>query len=501
MEHPAEFICGNADCQKVAQIACSACKSTVYCSDECRRQHWDEEHRQICASISVFTRPPFPLYTALTKRKIAKDAQFNHAQLNAAYGAVLGHAIGDSLGSLVEFKSSSVITGLLKDLVTPEGFAVMRKSYPMESVTITLLEHTMRMPGKTQYWPGSFGLYPGQVTDDTMMSIAVADALLTSSRSEEVLHHNARLFVRYFHPELAGEQAPTPFDKGNATRFAIDGRVLGASRVGAPVPYDSPVLESVMVSNAKLWDLAQKDRGLAGGNLSNGALMRTVPYAVRYWRGEAERQLVKTASDGAQLTHAAEEVVEGSVAYAIMVASLIRNAGSGYYTTRAELAIKDVRAYFAGAAQTDARTRVLAYINAAIADATPRRFDPNSVVPFDLPESPRDYGTYFNGLRAAVFFLVQASVHGVEYKEAMRHCIRAGGDTDTNAAITGGMVGAFWGLDHLPPLYVERVLAYKNSMVVWTTVEGKRVPTRGNPVAEWLLASRWTDLVPRLMSA
>jgi ADP-ribosylglycohydrolase len=33
----------------------------------------------------------------------------------------------------------------------------------------------------------------------------------------------------------------------------------------------------------------------------------------------------------------------------------------------------------------------------------------------------------------------------------MREILTAGGDTDTNAAIVGGVMGAFWGLDNIEP--------------------------------------------------
>ena len=46
----------------------------------------------------------------------------------------------------------------------------------------------------------------------------------------------------------------------------------------------------------------------------------------------------------------------------------------------------------------------------------------------------------------------------------MREVLEAGGDTDTNAAIVGGIMGAFWGLDNIDATWVEKVLSYSPKM-------------------------------------
>jgi ADP-ribosyl-[dinitrogen reductase] hydrolase len=48
--------------------------------------------------------------------------------------------------------------------------------------------------------------------------------------------------------------------------------------------------------------------------------------------------------------------------------------------------------------------------------------------------------------------------HASEFEGALRSVVRAGGDTDTNAAITGALVGARFGLDAIPPRWVDRVV-------------------------------------------
>ncbi len=41
-----------------------------------------------------------------------------------------------------------------------------------------------------------------------------------------------------------------------------------------------------------------------------------------------------------------------------------------------------------------------------------------------------------------MYFLVT----NTSYDVAIKHMLREGGDTDTNAAIVGGLIGALWGL-------------------------------------------------------
>ena len=44
------------------------------------------------------------------------------------------------------------------------------------------------------------------------------------------------------------------------------------------------------------------------------------------------------------------------------------------------------------------------------------------------------------------------------YAKAMRDMIYEGGDTDTNACILGGMVGAALGVEHIPKTYIDIIL-------------------------------------------
>jgi len=44
----------------------------------------------------------------------------------------------------------------------------------------------------------------------------------------------------------------------------------------------------------------------------------------------------------------------------------------------------------------------------------------------------------------------RALISGTDYVTAMRNVLMIGGDTDTNACIVGGMVGAYHGINTIP---------------------------------------------------
>ncbi len=50
---------------------------------------------------------------------------------------------------------------------------------------------------------------------------------------------------------------------------------------------------------------------------------------------------------------------------------------------------------------------------------------------------------------------------GVELKEAFRDILLRGGDTDTNACIIGGLIGAAHGFESIPDDWVEKVLSFE----------------------------------------
>jgi hypothetical protein len=52
---------------------------------------------------------------------------------------------------------------------------------------------------------------------------------------------------------------------------------------------------------------------------------------------------------------------------------------------------------------------------------------------------------------------LQVAAEGLGFEEGLRHVVALGGDTDTNAAVAGALLGALHGVDGLPSAWVRRL--------------------------------------------
>ena len=138
---------------------------------------------------------------------------------------------------------------------------------------------------------GPFALPPGAWTDDTAMTLALADSLAAS----ELLDCRA-LMNRFVAWWRNGEYSCTGacFDIGNATCEALD-RYL---RTGDPLA-------------------GSTDPHSAG----NGSLMRLAPVALRFWNDRS--LLADTAAEQSRTTHAVEEAVDACRVFAELLADAI----------------------------------------------------------------------------------------------------------------------------------------------------------------------------------
>jgi ADP-ribosylglycohydrolase len=53
---------------------------------------------------------------------------------------------------------------------------------------------------------------------------------------------------------------------------------------------------------------------------------------------------------------------------------------------------------------------------------------------------------------------LQVAAAGGPFEESLRSVVSLGGDTDTNAAVTGALLGALHGLGGLPPAWLEKLV-------------------------------------------
>ena len=73
-------------------------------------------------------------------------------------------------------------------------------------------------------------------------------------------------------------------------------------------------------------------------------------------------------------------------------------------------------------------------------------------------ETPQDYFTKMGWVLIALQNAFFCLLHHKTFEEALVQTVRKGGDTDTNGAISGALLGAAWGLSQIPPKWVRPVM-------------------------------------------
>src|SRR5437588_6300285 len=160
----------------------------------------------------------------------------------------------------------------------------------------------------------------------------------------------------------------------------------------------------------------------------NGSVMRCVPAALRY-HADLDR-LIRVSTQQAAITHADERCTWGAAAVNLAARELLH--GNQYF-------IEEVLHRLQGAAP-----RVL--IEAI------RR------VPWeqesDLPVAvPNEFGYAVHCVEIALW----CAVHRPSLEEGLIFLVQAGGDTDTNAAVAGALLGARHGETGIPPRWLDQL--------------------------------------------
>ncbi|MEP7126582.1 MAG: inositol monophosphatase family protein, partial [Byssovorax sp.] len=325
---------------------------------ELARRPWDDLRRKATAE------PPsrYPLCRAVPGRH-ERDA----GRLRRAQGCWIGQLAGDSLGSLVEFKSAAAIASLY-----PGGVRDLADG-------------------------GEWDTIAGQPTDDSEMALMLARTLARDGRFDR-----AAALDGYVHWHDSD-----PFDMGGTTRAALQ----AASR--------APTRDERLARAAA----AAKQESQA-----NGSLMRISPLGIFGTSDPAAA--ADWAREDSALTHPHVVCREACAAFVAAIAFAIQT-GNGAETT-----------YAAGLAE--ARRGGNEVVIATIERAR-----------HELPASFTHHeGWVLVALQNAFYRLLNATT----FEEGLIATVMAGGDTDTNGAIAGALLGAVHGREGIPRRYREQVL-------------------------------------------
>ncbi len=243
---------------------------------------------------------------------------------------------------------------------------------------------------------GPFGFAPGEWTDDTSMAVAVARVTAEGRdlRTADGLDAVAAGFLEWFNGG--------PKDVGSQTRMVLSSRDRTAAGMTAT---------------------AGSISGRTGGN---GSLMRTAAVGIAYLDEAAA--CLDAALQVSALTHADERAGQACQmwSYAIRHAALTGSFGG-------------VRGYLDVAAPE-------------AADFWGQRLDEAET------GEPADFGNngwVVHALQTAWWAISNTEQNRDQFPQAVELAVRAGNDTDTTAAIAGGLLGARWGLSAVPERWVR----------------------------------------------
>ena len=236
---------------------------------------------------------------------------------------------------------------------------------------------------------GHWDTIAGQPTDDSELALMLARSLVERGAFDD--DAVARAYGRWY--------ASGPFDCGGTI-----GRALSvASRVGANV--------------------AENARKVASQtSQANGAMMRLSPLGV-FGHAMPPAQLAELARRDARLTHPNPVCQDASALFAVTIARAVSRGGSGQEIY--EFAV-------AWAAESALHADVRASLEAA---ATGR---------------PADFMTAMGWVRVALQNAYYQLCHAESLEEGVVDSVVSGGDTDTNAAIAGALLGAVHGEGAVP---------------------------------------------------
>lgn len=240
---------------------------------------------------------------------------------------------------------------------------------------------------------------PGTWSDDGALMLALLDSLL--SRGFDTTDQAKRALSWYRDGKYAAGR--DMFDIGHTTREALD-----AFEAGVPAEEAGPIDEM---------------------SCGNGSLMRILPLALVHRRAET-CALVDQAHRASKVTHGHERPQVACALYVLVARRLLRGVRRRGAMERARAELREVY-------------------------ASPG-FGPAYVTALDHLESwpeRKGRGRVWDSFWSAWDAFESAD----SYEEAVKRAVAYGNDTDTTAAIAGGLAGIHWGIGAVPAAWLKQM--------------------------------------------
>ncbi|MDM8558539.1 ADP-ribosylglycohydrolase family protein [Candidatus Parabeggiatoa sp. HSG14] len=294
----------------------------------------------------------------------------------------------------------------------------------------TEVKQAMAMPGG-----GALGVASGQITDDTELALCLAQALAISQDFN--LEQIAQNYAKWVESR--------PFDMGMTTR-----KSLGCFR--------EPQWQKVCETEGYAVAMTQAAKQRCMDSKANGSLMRSVPLGI--WGSRlSDEELAQCAIQDSSLSHPNDSCCHAVACYAIAIASLIENQGD----------------------RVTAFNRAEHWANHYANDDI-HRWLKEAKKNVDVPYHPQ-----VGFVKIGFIHTFRHLLLGSSYQEAISETLAGGGDTDTNACIVGGLIGAACGASHIP----ENM---KHAVLNCDTYQGQ------NPRPAFLHPNQLAELIKQLLT-
>lgn len=248
---------------------------------------------------------------------------------------------------------------------------------------------------------GTYNLPAGTWSDDTSMSLCALDSLSKGTLDYDDIMSN---FGKWY----------------NDNEFTADGYVfdIGGTCLAAIHNYID-----LGVSVYKCGMRHQKSNG-------NGSLMRIHPFVLyAFYNGINNSDFTKMIVEASSLTHAHHISTDGCIIYAYVLRSLLENHSKKSIYNGLSAAIYDIYYH-------------------------PSKYY-NRLLEHDISKIDKEYiessGYVVDSLEAALWCLLTTE----NYKDCVLKAVNLGGDTDTIAAIAGGLAGALYGIHSIPQSWLD----------------------------------------------
>ena len=246
---------------------------------------------------------------------------------------------------------------------------------------------------------GSWNTIAGQPTDDSELALMLARTLITDGQFDAA--SVAKAYAYWY------ESAP--FDIGHTTRTAL------SAAANAVRQNSDPVRAARDAAN----DESQ----------ANGALMRISPLAI-FGHVTPPKELAQWARNDAKLSHPNLVCQDANVLFVVAIQHALRTGASA----------NDIYSY---ATKWAAENKLHA--------------DVQQTLFYSLTVRP-NYETNQGWVRVALQNAFWQFLHASSFEAGVVDTVMQGGDTDTNGAIAGALLGAVHGVEAIPQQWRDRVL-------------------------------------------